>query len=246
MSEHLSAATMNAIVDGELETTELARAEAHLAGCLQCSSECLSIGILKRRVRAAGAKYELPEGLEQRMRRAVAPTATKKPAVWIRWGAVAAVVAVCAALVPFEYSRTRHRAEESALVSEVVDQHIAVLAANAPPQVVSSDRHTVKPWFQGKLPFSFNLPQTLPADVTLDGANLSYLEGRPVAQLLFRIGKHRASVFVEQRGGAAVSPADQAGFHVAGFQTAELEAVAVSDTDRARLTELMQALQAAQ
>jgi len=246
MSEHLSAATMNAIVDGELETTELARAEAHLAGCLQCSSECLSTGILKRRVRAAGAKYELPEGLEQRMRRAVAPTATKKPAVWIRWGAVAAVVAVCAALVPFEYSRTRHRAEESALVSEVVDQHIAVLAANAPPQVVSSDRHTVKPWFQGKLPFSFNLPQTLPADVTLDGANLSYLKGQPVAQLLFRIGKHRASVFVEQRGGAAVSPADQAGFHVAGFQTAELEAVAVSDTDRARLTELMQALQAAQ
>ena len=64
MSEHLSAATMNAIVDGELETTELARAEAHLAGCLQCSSECLSIGILKRRVRAAGAKYEVPEGLD--------------------------------------------------------------------------------------------------------------------------------------------------------------------------------------
>ena len=241
MSEHLSAPVMNAIVDGELDSTELAQAEAHLATCLQCSSQCLSLGILKRRVAAAGARYELPAGLEQRMRRAIAPVQAA-PTPWVRWGAVAAVIAVCAALVPFERSLTK----DAATVGEVVDQHIATMAANAPPQVVSSDRHTVKPWFQGKLPYSFNLPQSLPADVTLDGANLSYLEGRPVAQLLFRIGKHQASVFVEQSGAPAISSADRAGFHVAGFRTAELEVVAVSDADRARLTELLRALQAAQ
>jgi anti-sigma factor RsiW len=70
--------------------------------------------------------------------------------------------------------------------------------------VLSSDRHTVKPWFQGKLPFSFNLPEGLPSDTTLDGANLTYLHNRPVAQLLYSIGRHRVSVFVQQSTGGAI------------------------------------------
>jgi len=240
MNEHLSAETLNAIVDGELNPPELTSAEGHLAGCLECSSRCLSLGILKRRVAAAGAKYELPSGLEQRMRRAIAPVSQRSG--WMPWALAAAVLAVAVALVPL----SREHAAKAALVAEVVDQHIAAMAVDTPPEVVSSDRHTVKPWFQGRLPFSFNLPQTLPADVTLDGANLSYVEGRPVAQLLYRLGKHRASVFVAQRGGVAVSAADRAGFHVAGFRTADLEAVGVSDAERSRLEELMQALKAAQ
>ena len=85
-------------------------------------------------------------------------------------------------------------------MTEVCDEHIAALAAGAAPEVVSSDRHTVKPWFQGRLPFSFNLPQVLPADTALDGANLTYVRGAPAAQLLFSIGKHRVSMFVRQRG----------------------------------------------
>ena len=89
--------------------------------------------------------------------------------------------------------------EHAALMTEVSDQHIATLAANLPPQVLSSDRHTVKPWFQGKIPFSFNLPEGLPADTKLEGANLVYLHNRPVAQLLYDIGRHRVSVFVQQR-----------------------------------------------
>jgi anti-sigma factor RsiW len=74
-------------------------------------------------------------------------------------------------------------AEHAALVTEVFDQHVATLAANLPPQVISTDRHTVKPWFQGKIPFSFNLPEGLPSDTTLDGANLTYLQParRPTA-----------------------------------------------------------------
>jgi anti-sigma factor RsiW len=90
-------------------------------------------------------------------------------------------------------------AERTGLVTEVFDQHVATLARNVPPQVVSNDRHTVKPWFQGKIPFSFNLPQGLPNDTTLDGANLTYLRNQPVAQLLYSISKHRVSVFVRQK-----------------------------------------------
>jgi anti-sigma factor RsiW len=139
--------------------------------------------------------------------------------------------------------------ERAALATEACDLHIATLAANQPPQIVSSDRHTVKPWFQGKLPFSFNLPETLPADTTLDGANLAYLHDHPVAQLLFSIGRHRVSVFAaEKNGGGALGPwkTTHDGFQVAGFETDDLEVIAVSDVDPARMATLINALQAAQ
>jgi anti-sigma factor RsiW len=243
MNEHLSQAVLNAVVDGELEGAELAAASDHLATCLACSSQCLSVGLLKRGVAKAGRRYELPPGLERRIQRAAK---TPRQTNWGTWAALAALLLVCAGLLTMRQI-TRSRADEAALVGEVFDQHIATLAANAPPEVISSDRHTVKPWFQGKLPFSFNLPQQLPANTTLDGANLTYLGGRPVAQLLFSIGKHRVSVFVEQRAGAPTPPsAERSGFHVAGFRTPELEAVAVSDAEPARISELMQVLQSAQ
>jgi anti-sigma factor RsiW len=139
--------------------------------------------------------------------------------------------------------------ERATLLTEVSDQHIATLAANLPPQVLSSDRHTVKPWFQGKIPFSFNLPDGLPDDTRLEGANLTYLHNRPVAQLLYSIGRHRVSVFVQQRieGAQATKPVvEHAGFHMASFSTDELDVVAVSDVDTARLTGLLGMIQRAQ
>jgi anti-sigma factor RsiW len=140
-------------------------------------------------------------------------------------------------------------AEHAALVTEVFDQHVATLAGSLPPEVVSTDRHTVKPWFQGKLPFSFNLPEGLPRDTALDGANLTYLHNQPVAQLLYSIGKHRVSVFLLEKPGATRAdqlPAEHAGFHVMDFSTDELEGVAVSDVDPARLAELVSAIRQAQ
>ena len=245
MSDHLSAAVLNAVVDGELDGAELAQANEHLATCLACSSQALSFSVLKRRVADAGRRYELPRNFAQRMGR-VTPGVPSRGWNWASWVATAALLAICiGALVMQRVSR--ERAEQSALVDEVFDQHVAALAANAPPQVISSDRHTVKPWFQGKLPFSFNLPAALPPGMTLDGANLAYLGGQPVAQLLFSIGKHRASVFVEQSSGTAVvSAGKRAGFQVVGFRTAELQAVAVSDAEPARVSELVNLIRNAQ
>jgi anti-sigma factor RsiW len=105
----------------------------------------------------------------------------------------------------------------------------------------------VKPWFQGKLPFSFNLPTALASDTTLDGANLVYLRHRPVAQLMYSIGKHRVSVFVgEKDGDAKVGAVEQSGFHVMTESAGVLEIVAVSDVDASRLQELVGAIGAAQ
>ena len=168
------------------------------------------------------------------------------------WAAAAVLLVASVSMMLFQRDSQRAEvasAEQAALVTEVFDQHVATLAGNAPPQVVSTDRHTVKPWFQGKIPFSFNLPQSLPSDTTLDGANLTYLHNQPVAQLLYSIGKHRVSVFLRQKSGAAEANklvAERSGFHVMDFGTNDLEAVAVSDVDPARLAELVRAIRLAQ
>jgi anti-sigma factor RsiW len=166
---------------------------------------------------------------------------------------IAAVLLVLASasLLIERYTKNSERAsmEEAALVTEISDLHIATLASDQPPEVISSDRHTVKPWFQGKLPFSFNLPDNLPADTRLDGANLTYLHNHAVAQLLYSIGRHRVSVFIQERSVSTAENAAQAersGFHVTGFDTSDLEVTAISDVDPSRLSGLVRAIEEAQ
>jgi anti-sigma factor RsiW len=168
------------------------------------------------------------------------------------WAAAAVLLLAAASMMFFQRATQRAEtasAEHAALVTEVFDQHVATLAGNMALQVVSTDRHTVKPWFQGKIPFSFNLPQGLPSDTTLDGANLTYLRNQPVAQLLYSIGKHRVSVFLLQKSGAAQAnepAAVRSGFHVMEFSTNDLEILAVSDVEPSRLAELGSAIRHAQ
>lgn len=260
MSDHLSAVMLSALADGELSPQELASANEHLAGCPACTSQALHESLLKSSVARAGQRYAPPSNLEASVRRAIRqdsgaadrPQQHESPRFAWRWAAVAAIVLVVAALGLMQ--EIRHRsdlaaARRSAAVSEVFDQHLATLARNLPPQVLSSDKHTVKPWFQGKIPFSFSLPDQLPANTTLEGADLTYLHDQPVAQLLYSIGKHRVSVFLRQRPGATTLTtfaADRFGYHVIATDAGGLEIVAISDTEPSHLDELVNAIKQAQ
>jgi anti-sigma factor RsiW len=262
MSDHLSLSMLNGLADGELTADQLAEANEHLAGCPACTSNALYQSLLKSATAKAGQRYAPPAQLQERLTQLASrsePPGTgsghRHPQQWrFGWGwAAAAVLLLVSASTVLVQRSTRQAelgsAEDAALVTEVFDQHVATLAGSLPPQVVSTDRHTVKPWFQGKLPFSFNLPESLPRDSTLDGANLTYLHNQPVAQLLYSIGKHRASVFLREKSGAAnadVAPVEHEGFHVMSFSTSDLEGIAVSDVDPARLAELVSAIRQAQ
>ena len=245
MTDHLSATTLNALADGELSTEELAIANQHLADCPACTSSALYQSLLKSSTASAGRRYTLPP----KFRIPLEPKA-KSRLISPGWVAAAVLLVVLASTMLVEHITRKSQiatAERAALVTEVFDQHVATLAGNSPPQVVSTDRHTVKPWFQGKLPFSFNLPESLPRDTTLDGANLTYVHNQPVAQLLYSVGKHRVSVFVRQkRGTTKPSTTQQAGFQVMDAATGDLEMVAVSDVDPTRLAELVSAIRQAQ
>jgi anti-sigma factor RsiW len=263
MTDHLSSSMLNGLADGELSADQLAVANEHLAGCPACTSNALYQSLLKSGMARAGRRYTPPPRLQERLTRLASSrleaagtgSGPRYPQQWrFAWGWIAAAVLLLISASTMMVQRTVRKAEISsaehaALVTEVFDQHVATLAGSLPPQVVSTDRHTVKPWFQGKLPFSFNLPESLPRDTVLDGANLTYLHNQPVAQLLYSVGKHRASVFLREKSGptkADQPPAEHAGFHVMDFSTNELEGVAVSDVDPARLAELVTAVRQAQ
>lgn len=260
MTDHLSATTLSALADGELPAQETAAARIHLDTCLPCASTLVDTWLLKGSIGKSGHRYSISAAAEERLQKLIAdkpgsPAAPRTASArasrnWPAlsgWLAAAAMLVVLLGWTVVQFGG--HRAGESqdaVVTAEASDLHIAMLASNA-PQVVSSDRHTVKPWFQGKLPFSFNLPETLPADTHLDGANLAYLGDRPVAQLLFSIGRHRASIIIEQRT-RTTHPieSDRLGFHVLEFTTSDLEVIAISDADRSRLSALADAMRAAQ
>ena len=262
MSDHLASTALNALADGELSADQLATANRHLADCPQCTSTALAQSLLKSATARAAQRYAPPPHLQQRLRDLLkeessrpktAPTQSQaQPARGLSslgWVAALAVLLIFASLFFVQRSARQNSPINSPLLAEVSDLHIATLAANSPPQVISSDRHTVKPWFQGKIPFSFNLPQNLPADTTLDGANLTYLHNQPTAQLLFSIGKHRVSVFIQQATGTPAADhrlADRSGFHLTEFQTANLDVVAISDVEPARLSSLADIIEQAQ
>jgi anti-sigma factor RsiW len=253
MNDHLSSIELNRLADGELSAEQLAAAQQHLEACPACTSQALAESLLKRAVSRTGHRYVAPADFAERLRRRAFANVPHSPApaspsardfAFAGW-ATAAVFLLACVLLLFRGVRDAG----SPLVAEVSDVHIATLAANQPPQVVSSDRHTVKPWFQGKLPFSFNLPSTLPADVVLEGANLTYLENQPVAQLIYSIGRHRASVFLRQHHGTEMpvqAGTEYSGFHVTSFRTNGLDGVVVSDVDPSRLAELARMVEQAQ
>ena len=128
----------------------------------------------------------------------------------------------------------RHAAREQAL-AELVDLHVTTLASANPVDVVSTDRHTVKPWFQGKLPFTFNLPELHDSSFNLVGGRVMYFEHSAGGQLLFQIRNHQLSVFILQdRSGMlpvamGVTATRELAFNVETWSEGGLRYVVISD-----------------
>lgn len=268
MTDHLSATLLNGLIDGELSSDQVTSVQRHLDLCPACTSEALTQTLLKNAVARSGQQYKMPPEFQERMNSIIFAKADRtlpsnagntsadpkrvRAIEYLGWAAAAVLLIALASSIFWQHPIGRTEtilADNSDLVREVSDLHVAMLAASQPPQVLSSDRHTVKPWFAGKIPFSFNLPESLPADTRLEGANLVYLRGAPTAELIYSVGKHRASLFVrEKKAGDEVSESstEHAGFQIAEFSTTELVVIAVTDADRAHLSALVSVFEQAQ
>jgi anti-sigma factor RsiW len=246
--DHLNPDKLSAFIDGELPPGDSQAIQQHLGDCHTCTLRVLTATRMKAATARAGRRFAPPADSIARLTGKLQPGQPKKTArIYlfppVAWALLAALVLVFS-IVGWQQNR---KAKD--LSAELLDQHLAMLSSTASPQVISTDRHTVKPWFQGKLPFSFNLPDALPGDTTLKGGDLTYLNGQPVALLVFTIGKHQVSVFLMQRAGGSIPsvlPRTRSGFSIRCAMTKELRIVAVSNVNPADLDLLMSALMQAQ
>jgi anti-sigma factor RsiW len=196
---------LDACVDGELPQDETRALNEHLRGCAACAAEVLRLTQLKLAVRNAGQRFTPDPAFRARIQAAIQkPSRGPTLSRWNwRWLPVLATVAALAIVAAVVLSLRRDSRSDAQMISELVDQHVATLASANPVDVVSTDRHTVKPWFAGKIPFSFNLPELQDSPFTLAGGKISYLGQSPGAELIFNVRQHRISVFIFQDRGAA-------------------------------------------
>jgi anti-sigma factor RsiW len=233
-------------VDSELPAGELAQFESHLRECPNCAADALGLMKMKHMTRAAAARYSPTPEFRLRMEQSF--RAKKKPSWSSGWIPRIAVSAVAAVLLLASIVIWVNRSDRERTFAELTDMHVATLASANPVDVVSTDRHTVKPWFAGKIPFTFNLPELQNSEFTLAGGRVSYFHHSPGAQLLFNLRKHELSVFIfQERSGwvpfsAASLTSTTLTFHVETWSHGGLRYFIVSDapaSDVHALSELM-------
>jgi anti-sigma factor RsiW len=224
---------LDAYADAELPPETMRAMGEHLAGCPACTAEIVQILQQKRLTASAGKRYSAPPELRARIRRQIAAKPARGGWQWALGLALAAVVVIGLGLAIVLPSRTAAR---NRLIAGVVDSHVTALASASPVDVVSSDRHTVKPWFAGKLPFTFNLPELAGSPFTLVGGRMVYMDGEPGAHLICDVRKHHVSILIfEDRGDfgkllpSAERPWRSRAFNVETWSRAGLRYFIVSD-----------------
>jgi anti-sigma factor RsiW len=238
-------AQLDTYLDGELTADEQKSLDAHLRACPACAADVLARLQLKRTTQSAGRRHTPDNDFRRRMQQKIA--ARPRRSTWPGLLTAAATVTLLLVVgLVFNYVRQR-RIEQAQTFSELADLHVATLASPNPVDVVSTDRHTVKPWFAGKIPFTFNLPELQNTEFNLIGGRVSYLGQAPGAELIYQVRKHQISVFIfqEQALGrplpADSGPQKQVSFNAESWSQDGLRYFALSDVgpeDVAKLVEL--------
>lgn len=223
---------LDAYLDGELTHETSAAIREHLTGCTRCSTQVAETARLQRSLRGARGHFVPSAEFRQRIQEQVARSRRR---TWVLpWVPMAAGIA---AIVFFAFLWVGHR-QTSDAIAEIADLHVNALASANQVDVVSTDRHTVKPWFQGRIPFTFNLPEFSGTDFTLVGGRMVYFHQQPGAQLIVSIRQHKISVliFQESTGMENEFPRStgvdrRTSFGMETWQSEKLRFVLVSDAD---------------
>jgi anti-sigma factor RsiW len=224
-------------LDDELPESQTSALDVHLRGCTSCAADALQRVQLKRAVRSAGKQFSPTPEFRRKIQQQISDAA--HPARRWFWLPQLGLAAAFAAVLFIAGFGLMHRLWRNQAFSEVADLHVATLASQNPFDVSGPDRHTVKPWFAGKLPFTFNLPQLQNSNFQLLGARLAYLDQEPGAELVYQTGKHRISVFIFQdrgrltRVGSLGQPERRVSFTVETWSDAGLRYVVIGDAGAA-------------
>ncbi len=233
---------IHAYLDGELDLVTSLKIEEHLQGCRACSQVYKNQQALRTAMNTGSLYFRSPAPLRKRIQSAVRQAdrpASRMPRMvpW-RWLGVAVSLAV---IVFVAWSVARSLSTPSAnelLAQEVVASHVRSLMPDHLTDVPSSDEHTVKPWFSGKLDFSPVVVDLANQGFPLIGGRLDYLDNRPVAALVYRYQQHVINLFSWPAEGASdtnVTLDTRQGYHIAHWIKSNMSYWAVSDLNENEL-----------
>jgi len=233
-------------VDGELSAEEMRAFDDHVRTCTTCAADALARVQMKRTIQSAGKRFRPSSEFRNRVQQRISKAhRTRVFSIWAIAPAVLALLLLAGVAVNYV---GWHQRQSRAIYSEIADLHVSTLASSSPVDVVSSDRHTVKPWFQGKIPFSFDLPEVENTEFSLIGGRMAYLHQVPGAQLIYAIRKHRISVFIFPEDSLPTAWEDgrekQVAFSTENWSQAGLRYFVIGDanpTDIATLAKLFKA-----
>ncbi len=247
MNCHSTSGLLDAYLDNELTPQQSADLQEHLKECTHCSAHIAETARLQRALRGARSHFAPSPEFRRRIQSQLARPARRG---WFRFGIPAvAILATAAALLMFLWV-ARPRSYDA--TAEFADLHINALASANQVDVISTDRHTVKPWFQGKIPFTFNVPDFNGTDFSLIGGRLVYFHQQPGAHLIVSMRQHKISVLIFQNTSDVVlglpNPAQvdrSTSFGMKSWHSANLRFVLISDVDSPSIERLASLLKEA-
>jgi len=229
---------VHALIDGELDASHARDVEAHAASCARCAAELAAARDLRQALRGNDLTHAAPLSLRRSIDRAVpSPAMTSRRAVLKGFAMGSVVSAAAAAGIALVVVRD---GSDSRIMGEAVSAHLRSLQADHLTDVLSSDRHTVKPWFNGRIDLAPPVIDLTGQGFTLIGGRLDFIDGKPVAALVYRRRVHVINMFVMQGMGTALSAPKLdviQGFNILRWTDHGLNLLAVSDLAQDELEE---------
>jgi anti-sigma factor RsiW len=239
--------TLHGLIDGELDAVHSLRVEQHIATCPHCAAQVESLQALKQTVGQRGVHFRTPEHVRAQVLAAISREAAMQAQSvgrafnllgFIRqWLFVPSLAAFAASL----FLVLAPVSDRSSTSDEVLASHVRSLLVDHLTDVATSDQHTVKPWFNGKIDFAPPVVDLTREGFPLVGGRVDYIGGRVVAALVYRRQAHLINVFVWPAAPAARSVSSRDGYNIRNWSEGGLTYWAVSDAnadDVGRLQEL--------
>jgi anti-sigma factor RsiW len=237
---------LHALIDGELDAGHAREVEDHIAGCAACAAELAAYRAMSKAVAGADLRYRAPSALRRRIEASLPqPQAPSRRAVLRGFAMGSAVSAIAATGLVAIVLRND---DAQRIESEVVSAHLRSLQAGHLTDVLSTDQHTVKPWFNGKLDVAPPVVDLTAQGFTLIGGRLDYVDTRPIAAIVYRRRAHVINLFVAQTASTerqAAKIETIQGFNIRRWSDRGLNYWAVSDLAADELAEFGDKFEAA-